>query len=149
MTAAILLITAAVILLVAAVTWRPRQTVRHRPVLSAHVRRPSPPIRPAHRDLPHALYHYKHRLRPGRRYIGIAVDPDVRHKRHLRDPRSKVWLPLSTGAIQVDRWYPNYEEAHAAEIVAIRAAWFAGEDIANTQHIPRTRTKGSSRAARR
>lgn len=106
--------------------------------------------RPVRADVPHALYRYPHRFRPGARYYGISNEPPARHRRHENDPKDRWWFATSTGRMVIIAWYPNRAAAQAAERGAVRAAWVRGEDIANKHHVPRpTAPRRKTRAARR
>jgi hypothetical protein len=139
MTAAVLILMA-LVLLFAALRWGSRD---RRAVPRAAPRTvPAAPKRQLRRDVPHALYEYDHAQIRGRIYFGISNDPPGRHRRHKA---KSLWFKFSTGRMRIVRWYPNYDEARAAEIAAIAQAAYAGEPIANDRDNPLR--KGLRRAA--
>lgn len=126
-------------------------------------RSPARPIRPAKRSIfrpapvrpapsrrsiaedPHVLYHYPWANRPGRRYIGISNEPERRHAEHLIDPKDRWWMVQSTGVMVLVAQYPTRAAALAAERAAIREAYFADEDPANTVHNPGRKPRAARR----
>lgn len=116
--------------------------------------RPQVPIRPSvqrkiRANVPHVLYHYLHALRPGRRYIGISNEPTARHRFHSTNPRGQWWFQTSTQVMEIVARYPNLQAARIAERAAIADAVRNGEDIANTQHVPRWYRQQLAAQARR
>ncbi len=98
------------------------------------------PTRQAFRDEPHLLYHYENH-RGGWVYAGISSNPQARHAKHEAKSR---WFGRTTGRMIYDQWYPNYEAAHAAEVVVIEQAVYAGHPMENGSHNPNRRTRDAA-----
>lgn len=78
------------------------------------------------------LYQYRHATLPGRAYIGITNDPDVRYAREQK----AWWFPHTTGRMELVCRYRSRELADAAEAAAIEEAALAGEPLLNDRKVP-------------
>ncbi len=128
------LFVAGALLLIAALRGRRRRpTARPAPAKPAPRRRRRP-----NRHQTHYGYHYLHATPGrGRRYIGIGVRPEDRHRDHER----KWWFPSCTGVQYVVAEFPDWWAARAWEREEVIFAAQRGEPIVNIEHNPHARRR--------
>jgi len=91
---------------------------------------------PVREDVPHLLYVYVWKVGGGPAYFGISNEPDVRDRRHARDPQDQWWYAHTTKVMHEVAWYPNRAVARAAERAAVRENALRGARLANDHHNP-------------